>query len=675
MSAWKAAALCGLLLSAGCGSGQKSAAPPQASAPRPSILLVTLDTTRADAVGPEVVGIETPSFNAVAARGTRFRQAYAAAPETLPSHASIMTGVYPATHGVHENARPLADSQPVIAERLHETGYRTAAFVSSFILARRFGLARGFDSYDDAVAPATAERAAKDTTDAALAYLANTAKDRPLFLWVHYFDPHAPYTPPEPFRTRFAGKPYLGEVASMDEQLGRLVAAFEQQAKGPTAIVLAGDHGEGLGEHGEAQHGTLVYQSTMRVPLVAAGPGFKAVASDAPVSTRRIFHTLLAWAGTANPLSLSQAGAEAVVGEAMKPFLEYGWQPQIMAMDGRRKSILAGRIEMYDVIADPGETHDLAADDRNRPPAPAALRDYPIPSPGESRPPQSLDEAARKSLASLGYISSSATPEVRKNAPRPADMMPLLELIEKGSGLFVAGRYAACLPVFEKVLAADPFNLDAALRLATAHSALGHDAKAIELFTRAAEISPKSIDVRAYLGLHLARTPRWQEAVPMLEAALAASPDRLPVLEALARLRERQGRMEEAVALREKAFTFRPPTAAELCELGEMDMGLGRTAPAIDAYERARALDPSGFRHDFELGLLYLDARRFAEARDALERVQPTHPEYAMALFKRAQLSVLLNEPDAAARIAKARRRADATTRELIARERLFQGK
>ena len=229
------------------------------------------------------------------------------------------------------------------------------------------------------------------------------------------------------------------------------------------------------------------------------------------------------------------------------------------------------------------------------------------------------------------------------------------------------------IPLLEKILAADPFNLDAALRLATAHSSLGHEARALEMFKRAAEISPTSPDVRVYLALHLARTPQWEQAVPMLEKVIADWPDRLPALEALAKLREKQERMEDAVALRQRVYALRAPTAAELTELGELQMGLGRTGPAIDAFERAKAAAPKRFASDFELGLLYLDARRFTDARDALDRVAPSHPEYPMALFKRAQVSVLLNEPDHEARIQRARQHADAITRPLIERERLFR--
>src|SRR6059058_5546944 len=192
------------------------------AAPRPSILLVTLDTTRADAVGPEQTNAETPSFNALAARARRFRNAYCTVPQTLASHGSLLTGLYPAAHGVHENGRYYSGRLPMLAERLKEAGYATGAFVSAFALARRFGLARGFDVYDDDFGPEREQRPANETTDRALAWLAQPSS-QPRFAWVHYYDPHYPYTPPPPFAARYAKQPYYGEVAFMDQQLGRLV--------------------------------------------------------------------------------------------------------------------------------------------------------------------------------------------------------------------------------------------------------------------------------------------------------------------------------------------------------------------------------------------------------------------------------------------------------------------
>jgi tetratricopeptide (TPR) repeat protein len=641
-------------------------------AARPSILLVTLDTTRADSIGPEASSVATPAFDAFAARGRRFRQAYATAPETLPSHASMLTGLYPAGHGVRENGRFLAEEHGLLAERLQKAGYRTAAFVSSFVLTRRFGLARGFETFDDEQPVGRAERSGPETTERALAFL-TAAPRAPLFLWVHYFDPHHPYEPPEPFRSRHAKSPYLGEVEAMDAQLGRLVAGFEKAAGGPWAAVVAGDHGEGLGDHGEAQHGNLVYQSTMHVPLLLVGPGVAPGTSDAPVSTRRVFHTILDWAGLDAADSLRGSRQEVVLGEAMKPFLSYGWQPQVMAVEGRFKAILAGRLESYDVVLDPKEAKDLGGEAPLSRPLRTALREYPPPSLEPKPAGDRLGEEERRKLASLGYVSAGAAPVVRQDAPRPADMTRLFELLEKASGLFVRERWAEAIPLLQRILAADPHNLDAALRLATAHSSLGHEREASAAFDLAQEIAPSSADVRAYRALHEARGPEWRRAEPELERVVAGEPQRLPALEALAAIRERQGRVEDAIALWQRVHALREPRAAELLLLGEMAMSLGRTPLALESFERARGLQGDAFRHDLELGALLLASRRYEDARAALDRVPAAHPAYAMALFKRAQLSVLLKEPDSAARIRLARERADAVTRPLIESERLFR--
>ena len=660
------------LLLAGLAAGGSGCGRETAPAPTPSILLVTLDTTRADSIGPEAAGITTPAFNAMAARGRLFRQAYATVPETLPSHASLMTGLYPAGHGIHENARRLPDATPVLAEQLKGAGYRTAAVVASFVLAKRFGLARGFDLYDDRLPEGRQDRTAREVTDAALAALEAGAA-APLFLWVHYWDPHHPYAPPDPFKSAHPTSPYLGEVAFMDAELGRLLQAFEQRVKGPAAFIIVGDHGEGLGDHGESQHGNLLYQSTMHVPLVVAGPGVAAGVAGAPVSIRRVYHTVLDWAGLGAADSLRNESTDVVFGEAMKPFLEYGWQPQIMAVQGRQKAIFAGTTELYDLTADPKEARNLGGGSD----VPSALRkaldDYPVPSPEAAPSPAALSAEDRQRLASLGYVSATAAPVVRKDAPRPVDMVRLFDALDEASTLFVRAQYAQVIPLLERILAQDRFNLDATLRLATARSALGQDAKAMEAFRRAGALAPASADVKMYLALHVARGNDWAQAVPLLEQIVVNSPERLPAVEGLASLRARQGRLEDAVDLLRTVYELRTPTAAELVRLGEMAMAVTQTEVAIGAFERARGDQGARFRNDLELGVLYLAARRFEDARAALDRVPASHPAYPMALFKRAQVSVLLREPDAAARIEQARRRADATTRDLIARERLFQ--
>ena len=455
--------------------------------------------------------------------------------------------------------------------------------------------------------------------------------------------------------------------------MGRLIRAFEERAPGPHAIVVVADHGEGLGDHGEQQHGNLLYQATMHVPLVMAGPGVSRGTNGEAVTTRRLFHTILDWAGVDATHSLRQPGSEVVMGEAMKPFLDYGWQPQIMAVEGNRKTILAGRVEVYDLVADPAERVDLASKADLSRPVRAALRDYPLPTAQSSAPPENLDEESRDKLASLGYVASTAKPVVRAGAPRPADMTALYPILDEAAVLFVSERYAQAVPLLERILHSDPHNLDAALRLATAHSSLGHDAEALAGFQRAQSIAPESIDVRTYLALHLAKGKDWQRAVPMLERILAETPNKVPALEALALVREREDRFADAIALRQKLFTLRAASGPELAAMGNLAMETGNTPLAIESFVKARAMQGAAFRHDLELGVVFLAAGRLAEARDALDRVTPSHPGYAMALFKRAQVSVLLHEPDASLRIAAARQRATPATRELIERERLFR--
>jgi choline-sulfatase len=644
-----------------CGKREAEAVPPV----RPSILLITLDTTRADAIGAH-----TPSLTALASEGRRFRHAYATAPQTLPSHASMMTGLYPAAHGIHENARRLNDATPVLSERLRNNGYLTAAFVSAYTLDRQFGLSRGFDSYDDKFPDGKSERSASETTDAALEYLRQQS-GKPLFLWVHYFDPHAPYAPPAEFRT--AATPYLGEVRFMDSEMKRLVTAFRANTEAPKAIIIAADHGEGLGDHGEEQHGNLLYQGVMHVPLFIIAPSVKPAEVDEPVSTRRIFHTILDLAGLGSEQSLLSGRSEVVLGEAMQPFLQYGWQPQVMAVQDNLKVISAGRLEVYDIFRDPEEKTDLGAQVNLSREMRLALREYPIPVPG-AQGAASLTDEQRRQLASLGYVTSDAKPVIRENAPRPADMAHLFALLDQSSELFVRGAYAQAIPVLERILAADPHNVGTALRLAAAHSALEQNEKALAAYRRAEAIAPGSVDVRLYLALHYVRTREYARAEPLLQSVLAEMPERLSALEAMSEIREHQGRLSEAVSLRQKAMAMQSPTPAGLLHLGALAMNGGMTLVALPAFEKARELQGQAFRHDLELGVLYLDARRLQEARAALERVPSSHPGYPMALFKRAQVSVLLQEPDAPARIATARQHADVTTRDLIARERLFKG-
>lgn len=672
--------------SIGCGgAGSEEAAATRRQAPvevpaAGSILLVTLDTTRADVLGFAGGPAPTPNLDGLADRGLVFDQAYTTAPMTLPAHASMLTGLLPAEHGVRENARVLGPDHPRLADRLRAAGFATAAFVSGYPLARGFGLAAGFEVYDDRfVADSTsagvtsAERRADVTTARAATYL-HTLAGRPALVWVHLFDPHEPYAPPEAFRGR-TGDPYLDEIAFLDDQLGGLLEAFWAHAgDGPWTVVVAGDHGEGRGDHGEMLHGNLLYQGVMRVPLLVVGHDIPPRRRADPVSVLQVFDTVLDRAGLDGPRTLLSPRGEPVLGEAMKPFLQYGWQPQVMAVHGTVKAIRASGLEVYDVVADPGERTDLSRQDGVLDRAlREALRAYPFVPERPSATPQSLSAEDRARLASLGYAGWDGTPTaLRDNAPDPRAMVGLFADLDRGSGLFVAGRYAEALPIFERVHEDDPNNLMVAVRLAVAASVLGRDEVAERYFGRARTIDPSSADVRHYEGLHALRRGDLDAAAVLLESALATMPDRVATLDGLVRVREAQLRPFEAVALAERAVAL-APSADRWARLGSLRMALGETAAAIVAFEACRDFGGDHFDHGLELGVLYLASRRIADARDALDAVPASHPARPMVLFKRAQVAVLLDEVDRVERVRRAWAVADATTRPLIEREALFR--
>ncbi len=668
--------ICAPLLLAGWACSRES--PPEVAetaAIHPSILLVTLDTTRADSLGFESDEIETPALEALAARGMRFAQAFTTAPMTLPAHTSILTGLYPSEHGIRENSRILDEDQALLADRLRKEGYATAAFVSGYPLTRRFGLSRGFDHYDDHLGRGRGERDAGATTEKALAYLEQNPST-PLFLWVHYFDPHEPYAPPEPFRSSYPASPYAAEIAYMDQEVGRLIESFERRAEGSEArILVVGDHGEGLGDHGEALHGNLLYQGVMRVPLILAGSGIPTAVIDEPVSTRRIFHTILAWAGLESDFDLLASDPEIVMAEALKPFLQYGWQPQVMAVRGSIKVIRSGATEVYDLREDPSESEDLSGRLEIDREMLQAIRDYSVmPSVEQESSSDVLDQEAKQQLASLGYVGWSSPAAIREDAPNPKDMAYLFGDLDKGSALFVRQDYEAAIEVFGGVLAEDRENLMVTVRLAVAHSVLGHEQRALELFAEAERIQPESIDRQHYLAMHYFRFRHRDLAASLFEKVLEATPRRLPALEALARIREDEGRLDDAALLLERIIVLEDSPIAEWKRLGELEMAMGNTPAAIRAFEEAWSLEGDDFDRFLELGVCYLADHRAAEAGEALDQIGPDHPGYAMALFKRAQVSVLLGETDSQERARLAYERADPAIRDLIEREPLFQG-
>jgi len=666
-----------LVLTACSGGSEEPAvakAPMPPESELPAILLVTLDTTRADRTGIETDLVKTPNLEALAASGVYFNQAYSVTPTTLPAHTSMLTGLYPAEHHIRENGRRLDARLDLLAALLKSRGYETGAFVSAFPLDGQFGLTRGFDHYDDEFDGEAAERSAGATTDLALAWL--EGKTGPLFMWVHYYDPHEPYEPPEPYLSQYPGNPYLGEIAYMDQQLGRLVTAFEAKFQGrPLKIIVAGDHGEGLGDHGETLHGNLLYQGTMRVPLLVAGTGITAATREQAVSIKQVFDTVLGWTGEDRPGSLMGDNSDPVLGEALKPYLQYGWQPQFMVVKDGIKVIRSGDTEIYDVIADPAESDNL---DGKVEPGPAlwdAIGDYSNRALAKQpREQQTLSQEALDKLASLGYVGSSGSATVRENAPNPRDMVHLFHDMDIGAGLFIRKDYAAAIPVFNRILEADPYNFMAALRLAVAYSVTDDPEKAQAYFDRARAIDPGSVDLRHYQALHYLKNKQWDLAGPLFESVLAESPDSLTDLEGLAQVYTREGHINQALEVLQKIVTIKESPALEWARIGQLRMSLRDTKGAISAFETAHKLLGDKFTFNLELGMLYMADRRLNDAAASLDSVSRFHPAYPMALFKRAQVSVLLKEADREQRVRQAWVHANNTTRPLIEKERLFQG-
>ncbi len=419
-----------------------------AAAPPPSVVLITLDTTRADHVGRVEAGAAlTPNLDALGRHGVRYRNALTASPLTLPAHCSLFTGLEPPAHGVRDNGvASLPGGIPTLAEAFAARGYRTAAFVSSRVLDRRFGLARGFEIYDDFIVAEKIgeqgypERDAALVTSAALAWSAKLMAGRPYFVWVHYYDPHAPYLPPGDWKGASAARRYAGEIAFVDREVGRLLSGLP--GSGRRIVAVVGDHGEMLGEHGEKEHGVFLYRGALAVPLVVAGPGVPSGrVVDGPAATRGLAATLLALSGNMSGADARPFGPELpgvrrpapaepapVYSETDMPASAYGWSPLAAATDGRLRLIVAPRPELYDLQADPAESRNLWGTPAEAESVRRLQRVIAEANRGARQagaPPDTAELA--ESLRNLGYLSGSSG---RAGSIDPKDGIRLLDDFE-----------------------------------------------------------------------------------------------------------------------------------------------------------------------------------------------------------------------------------------------------
>jgi arylsulfatase A-like enzyme len=518
-------ALClGLLAGSAC------AHPPPAPEAPPSVLLVTIDTLRADRLGCYGDSLaRTPHADALARDGVLFEAAYTPVPITLPAHASILTGLLPPAHGVRGNGTfALGPGPATLAEALKARGRRTAAFIGGFPLARRFGLARGFDHYDDTVLKLPgvhyefAERRGADVAAAARSWLG--AQAGPVFVWVHLFDPHAPYDPPAAFRS---ADPYRGEIASADAALGTLLAAWDPRP-GPSVVALAADHGEAFGEHGEESHSLFVYDTTLRVPLILRGRGLpRGRRVAAAVGITDLGATLLELAGGVGSTlpgqslvaALQQPPRAGLYAETLAPRLDFGWSELRAWRDGRYKYIRAPRPELYDVAADPGEKEDLAVRQPEVLDRMAAALDRALAAAGESSTPRALDPEAAERLRALGYALG---PGGRGSGADPKDVVEVARRLARAAGPFPS--FEAAVRAYKEIAALDPANPLVNFRLADALLRAGRARESVAYYKKVLAAGPTSADPHVGLASAYAEMGRLDEAQAALEQGIAVDP-------------------------------------------------------------------------------------------------------------------------------------------------------
>ena len=636
-------ALTAVMLAAGCGAGASRVSSPD----RPNVLLVTIDTLRADHVGCYgYTKASTPTIDGLASRGVRFETAIAHAPLTGPSHASILTGQIPLGHGFRNNSGfTLSPQVRTAAEDFRQTGYRTAAFVSGFPLDRRFGFDRGFETYDDHLPRGNdrrrtpyVERFADATTDAALRWLETSssaaAPAPPWFLWVHYYDPHAPYEPPADLAERYRESPYDGEIAFVDRQLARLLRALDAgNVASRTMIVVTADHGESLGEHGEGTHGIFLYDATLRVPLVMAGPRIAAGrVSRTLARSIDVLPTLADYAGlprlsdvdgrslrpAADGQELSDAPAYA---ESLYPDLELGWAPLYAWRTAAFKYIKAPHPELYDLEHDRSETtnrveelharaNDLAAKLEQtllRAPAPAA--------------PHPVDADVAERLRALGYVSGSRVSRPAGAALRdPKDGIRFLPRLNRGMS---AARTEPDVAIREltAVLADDPGLLMARRTRAVAYAAAGrHDLAIADLrvLDKEGQLTPEDAIV---LGDNLRFAGRLEEAALILTRVQREDPTFAQPLISLAEVRIQEHKYDEATALCEGVLKIVPDHIEALRRLGDLALLRQDLTTASARYERILAIDAGDVSALTKLGVV---------------RVRSGHPDQGIQLFRQA---------------------------------------
>jgi len=599
--------------------------------PRYNILLITLDTFRADRITAN-----TPNLQKLANESVRFSNADSPVPLTLPAHCSLLSGVLPLHHGVRDNgANPFPSDRDDLATVFGRAGYRTGAFVSSFVLDHRFGLNRGFDAYDDDIPRDTAgeantleaERRGDVTVDRALAWLKNNDA-RPYFAWVHLYDAHAPYAPPPPYP-----QTYDGEIAFVDAQVGRLLQSIDRKN---TIVAIVGDHGEALGEHGELTHGLLLYQPTLHVPMMIAAPDAKPREVKTPISTIDLAPTLASLAAVSfrnedgRALSLDEEPqANDVYAETEYP-LQFGWND--LASVRRSDSKLISNRELYDLQHDPNEKVNLLTTARREfrqlDDALTAMRKSAV-----AKTTTTVDEETRQKLASLGYIAPSSA--VTKGTEDPVKMAPLFRRFEEATWALNGGREKEAIATLDQLVKDDPANPVFRASLGRALRREGQLEPAIKLYREAVAISPSDAEAWYNLAVALQEAGHAQEGAIAIREALRRDTRRPEAHNALGIAYTNEGNLKAAEAEFRAALDIDPHNARAYNNLGNAMREMNRLDEARDAYQHATQLAPRYVDPLNGLGVIDVQQDRSRDAIAQFDAALRIAPNFYEAMLNR----------------------------------------
>ncbi len=626
-----------------------------------NVVVVTLDTLRADRLGCYGFrGVETPNIDAVAAEGVLFEQATATAPMTLPSHASIFTGLIPPHHGVRDNGGFFLEASKVtLGERMKQAGYATGAFVGAWVLDSRWGLDQGFDTYSDhfdlskykVVNLGTVQKKGDEVMDLALPWL-ESVKQKPFFAWIHLYDPHTPYEPPEPFASRYKGQPYLGEVAYTDQVIGRLVSWLKDAGVwNNTVLVLMADHGESLGEHGEKTHTFFVYDAVVHVPLIVRTPWGDRGRNRSQVATVDLMPTVLDLAGLPpeegiDGRSLARLLLDPAAESGGRAYSEtyftrfhYGWQHLRALRDGTWKYIDAPKPELYQIRQDPGETSNIyKANSRRAEDLRLALErlagDGALAAPDKSN----LDPDTLQRLAALGYVGGGPKVDPEAVLPDPKDKIALFGRMGEARALAKNDRYQEAVGKMEEVVAEDPGVIDAHVTLGGWLRRLERMADAIAAYRRALEIQPDSEQALAALAEIYRAQGRADAAIEGYRTVLRLEPRSPQIWYQLATLYLDLGRAKESEQTFQEALKHNPKMGAAYNSLAALAFGRQEMAEAERLVRRGLELEEDLRSSRFNLARI-LEGRGDLAAAEGLYREELSrYADHGRARFNLAQL-------------------------------------